>query len=102
MKWNDYIIRRRINNIEMWIQSRGLTSATAFCKELEKIGVLPPSDDVLQAFFPDKPAEVITDETNNATAGCDQTPTRGVVGSDDNVGLHSDGKQNFKFRNKRA
>lgn len=100
MKWKDYIIRRRIDNIEMWMKNRGVASVSAFCEVLKKIGVLPPSDEDLNVLFPKKTEQAANEASN--TARVDQTPTRGVVGDGDSQDLHSDGNPNVKLRSKRT
>jgi len=102
MKWKDYIIRRRIDNIEMWMRSRGLASVSALCDALQKIGVFPPPEEDLNILFPKKQTETATNETNNAPAGIDQAPTRSMAGDRDGASLHSDGNSNLKLRSKRT
>jgi len=100
MKWKDYIIRRRIDNIEMWMKNRGVASVSAFCEVLKKIGILPPSDEDLNVLFPKKTEQAVNEASN--TARVDQAPTRSVVGDGDSQDLHSDGNPNVKLRSKRT
>ena len=101
MRWNDYVLRRRIN-VEEWLMSRSISTKEDFFRAISIIGVTPPAEEELLAMFPIH-KEIRKDGTEPGQIEERDTPApRGVVGTGNDEGLHSDGKSGAKFRGKRA
>ena len=101
MRWNDYVLRRRIN-VEEWLRSRSISAKEDFFRAISIIGVTPPAEEELLAMFPIH-KEISKDGAEPRQIEERDTPTsRGLAGTGDDAGLHPDGKSGAKFRGKRA
>ena len=101
MKWNDYVLRRKIN-ADVWIRNRSINSKQMFCGWLARLNIELPSDDELNIMFPEA-KENVENESEPITAEKIDSPTAwSLAGTGDDTDLHSDGKSSPKFRGKRT
>lgn len=101
MKWNDYVLRRKIN-ADVWIRNRSINSKQMFCGWLARLDIELPTDDELNLMFPEAKENVENEPEPITAERIDPSAARSLAGAGDDAGLHSGGKSSPKFRSKRT
>lgn len=101
MKWNDYVLRRKIN-ADVWIRNRLINSKQMFCGWLARLDIELPTDDELNLMFPENKENVENEPEPITAERIDSPATRSLAGTGDDADLYPGGKSSPKFRGKRT
>ena len=89
MNWNEYVLRRRIDESK-WLASRGITTQEQFLSKLLELGIVPPNDERLLSMFP---PEMKNESVAVTPEGIDTSAPRSLVDEGDGSGVLTDGER---------